>query len=899
MRADKSAPRPVRDVVAVAHCSAILNKHPPPSANASRLQGSNPRLRTVSRGFFALVSVALLANLLFLLAINSAFDHARLAALRRDLALDLVDEVHHETDRQARLVRAYTATADARYLLYYYDILAIRQGEKPAPDSADKQYWEHVIAGMRVHQLPTGRAGVPLSERMRRLDFNDAEQQALQDVLEASAVLGKTEQVAFAATQGLYDPHKAQFVSDGKPDPGFARRVVYSADYELQSAQLADKVYELARLTDVRTANEVQTASRRLKGFVKAAIAMDALVGCAVWLAWRGVRRRVLKPIAALAATADRYAHGDYGARMGAAAGRVDELDGLARTLEHMATSIQSDLAERARTQRELEAARAQAESATRAKSLFLANMSHEIRTPLNAIIGMTYLALGTELSAQQRDYLHKVHGASTLLQGLLKDILDLSKIEAGKLVLESVPCYLESLVGDALSLLQRKAADKGLELACEMQGLAQEAEAAVWSDPLRLRQVLMNLLSNAVKFTEHGHVRLRVSLTEGEAHAQTAPASLRIEVEDSGVGMTAEQLALLFQDFTQADSSTTRRYGGTGLGLSISRRLITLMGGTLVARSELGHGSTFTITLPVRLVQQGAPVPLPVVEPFTLAAQDDAAAGRGLVAQLEDPGAGRHPADRPEVTLHACATGAAAHRPLQGLCVLLVDDNPENRQVAGELLARAGATVVTAEDGIKAMDALDALRQAGSACHVVLMDLQMPVMDGYAATQAILSCPAWRELPIVALTAHALMEERLRCLAVGMRGHIAKPLDPQELLRTVLPYVPPMPDAGAGAPALVQPGAPLAVPGLQPAQPADPTPHWERLRALLVDGDSEALEHWRAQRGELMRTLPPAQAHALDHSLQRCDFDAALALLSHTLPAAAARPLPTPTRTT
>jgi signal transduction histidine kinase len=864
-----------------------LNKHPSSSANASRLQGSNPRLRTVSRGFFALVSVALLANLLFLLAINSAFDHARQAALRRDLALDLVDEVHHETDRLARLVRAYTATADARYLLYYYDILAIRQGEKPAPDSADKQYWEHVIAGLRVHQLPAGRAGVPLSERMRRLDFNDAEQQALQAVLEASAVLGKTEQVAFAATQGLYDPHKAQFVSDGKPDPGFARRVVYSTEYELQSAQLADKVYELARLTDVRTANEVQTTSRRLKGFVKAAIAMDALVGCAVWLAWRGVRRRVLKPIAALAATADRYAHGHYGARMGAAAGRVDELDGLARTLEHMATSIQSDLAERARTQRELEAARAQAESATRAKSLFLANMSHEIRTPLNAIIGMTYLALGTELTAQQRDYLHKVHGASTLLQGLLKDILDLSKIEAGKLVLESVPCYLESLVGDALSLLQRKAADKGLELACEMQGLAQEAEAAVWSDPLRLRQVLMNLLSNAVKFTEHGHVRLRVSLAEGDAHAQTAPASLRIEVEDSGVGMTAEQLALLFQDFTQADSSTTRRYGGTGLGLSISRRLVTLMGGTLVARSELGHGSTFTITLPVCLVRQGAPVPLPMVEPLTPAAQGD------------ELGAGRHPADGPELALHACATAETAPRPLQGLCVLLVDDNPENRQVAGELLARAGATVVTAEDGIKAMDALEALRQAGSACHVVLMDLQMPVMDGYAATQAILSCPAWRELPIVALTAHALMEERLRCLAVGMRGHIAKPLDPQELLRTVLPYVPLHEGAGAVASALVQPGAPLAAPGPEPAPPPDPAPHWERLRALLVDGDSEALEHWRAQRGELMRTLPPAQAHALDHSLQRCDFDAALALLSPTLPAAAARPLQTPTRTT
>jgi signal transduction histidine kinase/CheY-like chemotaxis protein/HPt (histidine-containing phosphotransfer) domain-containing protein len=1065
------------------------------------------RLRAVSRGLFLLVSVALAANLLFLAAIGNAFDSARQAGQRRDQAMALVDELRHETQLLAHLVRAYVTTADARYLICFYDILAIRQGEKPAPDSGDPQYWEHVIAGLRPHALPSGRAGVSLAERMRRLDFDQAEQHALHAVLAATATLAATEQIAFAATQGLYDAHKGGFVSDGTPDLAFARGLVYGEDYAAQSAALADNVHTLMQLTDARTAGEAQAAGTRLRQFVTAAVVVDLLVALAMTLAWRGVRRRVLQPITALAAAADRFARGDYAARVGPAQDRVAELDGLARTLDHMAASIQNDLAARERIRRELEAARAQAESATQAKSRFLANMSHEIRTPLNAIIGMTHLALDTALDTRQHDYLDKVQSASTLLLGLINDILDFSKIEAGKLTLESVPCHLEGLVGDALSLLHDKAQGKDLELVCDLESPALLGECAVVrGDPLRLRQILVNLLANALKFTEQGHVRLSVRLEPHQGVAPGPHARLRFEVADTGIGMTPEQLQRLFQEFTQADSSTTRRYGGTGLGLSITKHLVQLMGGTLEVHSEAGRGSTFTVSLPVQVLPQPATVLLPGIGVSrVLVVEDQPEARRSLLSQLQALGAGQARGGRLDVAtsgaeaLRRCeaaleagqayelllldwslpdlggaellrrlrALGPDAPRvvamvacgreqlqrealdagaesllgkpvlpqslrcvlanvpelptlsfvasplhpqPLRGLRVLLVEDNPVNRQLARELLVRAGAVVQSAENGREAIATLE--RLGAEACDVVLMDLQMPVMNGYEATQALRAHPAWRWLPIVAMTAHAMEEERERCLALGMQGHIAKPLDPRALLRDLAAYVPrapttpsgavppvPGPDDAAtpepwpawpgidvaeglrhcdsavlyrdglagfarhhahhverlhalaaaldlealareahtlrglglqfGMPAVADaaqaleaalaqdprgtvPGAAVArlgqalaeVLGGLAAQPPGPAGHhapppplghplhdWPRLRGLLAEGDSEALLLWRAQRSALMSTLPPAQAHALDDALQRCDFDAALHLLSDTpVPAGANR---------
>jgi len=705
------------------------------------------KLRTVSRWFFVLVVAALLANFAFLLLIRTAYLSAEQAAQRRSDTLRLVSELQNEAVMLRRLVSAYTSSGAPRYLLYYYDMLAIREGRKSPPPGADPVlYWNEVIAGLRVHALPPGALKLSLQARMKELDFRGEERDAVAVVLQATEQLKKTEQVAFAATQGLYDPKRKAYVSDGQPDLAYATQLVHSAAYEAQSAQLARALSTLSRITDARTAAERSHASEQLDRYIVITIGLDLAALPGLLLALYIVRTRVLSPIDRLGHVARRLARGDYATRSGGRHKWVEELDTLGVTLNVMAHAVQDDVNQRARAQQELREARDQAEAATRAKSMFLANMSHEIRTPMNAIVGMTHLALQTPLTEQQRDYLGKVQSASAMLLGVINDILDFSKIEAGKLTLESAPMRIDSVVNDAMMMVRQRAQDKGIALRCEFVSPELLGERGlIHGDALRLGQVLANLLSNAVKFTEHGHVTLRVRLSDWEP----TEATLHVEVEDSGIGMNADQLQNLFSEFTQADGSTTRRYGGTGLGLSITRRLVGLMGGDIAVHSEPGQGSTFRIQMPVvpaRIL--GA---LPGASAAHLAAQDE---------RLR----------------------------LDGLRVLLVEDNALNQQLANELLTRRGAQVTVAQHG---QEALALLRQPGVHHDVVLMDLQMPVMDGYQATQAIRQDPALRDTPVLAMTAHAMVEERERCLALGMQGHLSKPLDPLTLYATLSPYVP------------------------------------------------------------------------------------------------------------
>ena len=511
------------------------------------------------------------------------------------------------------------------------------------------------------------------------------------------------------------------------------------------------------------------------------------------------------------------------------------------------------------------------AEQAARTRSMFLANMSHEIRTPMNAVLGLTEILLDDELPAEQRHSLQLIRSSGESLLSIINDILDFSKLDAGHLDVESIPFDLAHLIYSTVSVLAVRAAEKGVELIPDLDG----SPTWVQGDPSRLRQVLTNLIGNAVKFTERGEVVVRVA----PATLPDGRSAVRFAVQDTGIGIPADQLGTIFREFTQVDGSTSRRYGGTGLGLTIAQRLVGLMGGHIDVTSQLGKGSAFTFTLPLAAVappatakpvvhvplvgrrvmvvddnstnrrifremlaadgarvdeassasaalatlrsaiRTGDPVGLVIIDArmpdhdgFELATQvrqdaalktvplvmltsagqrGDAARCRalGVAGYLNKPisrtdffqavasvlGKDRSETAEELVTRH---TLSEARRNLR---ILLAEDNVVNQEVAAAMLRRRGHHVDVVGDGTEAVAAVEK-----STYDVVLMDMQMPEMDGFEATAAIRTLPQGAGLPIIALTAHALAGERERCLEHGLNGYLAKPVKAQELFATV-----------------------------------------------------------------------------------------------------------------
>jgi signal transduction histidine kinase/DNA-binding NarL/FixJ family response regulator len=452
------------------------------------------------------------------------------------------------------------------------------------------------------------------------------------------------------------------------------------------------------------------------------------------------------------------------------------------RQIAENTAQLHQSITERQRQERELVRIKEVAEAASRSKTAFLANMSHEIRTPMTSILGYSELLLDPTRSLSDRqDSLHVIRRNAKHLLELINNILDVSKIEADRMTLESLPVDLPRLAADVVSMIRPRAIDKDLAVRLDFDG---PCPRAIVGDPLRLKQVLMNLVGNAVKFTVRGQVTLRV-------RSELRPGGSRIffDVQDTGVGLTPEQIARLFQPFVQADDSATRRFGGTGLGLTISRRLARLMGGDITVSSQPGMGSTFHAEI------EGGPV-----NP-----------GEMLVGLTEGV-----------IELSVAEQNCEDIR-LQGR-VLLAEDGPDNQALISLLLRQAGAEVIVAENGRIAVT-----KARAEKFDLVLMDMQMPELDGYGATSEMRR--RGMTMPIVALTAHALAGDRAKCINAGCTDYLTKPVDRMELLRTLDKYLE-RAGTAASAEAPAAPGAPAgAAANATPAAAIEPA-----MRELVVE---------------------------------------------------------------
>jgi signal transduction histidine kinase/CheY-like chemotaxis protein len=677
----------------------------------------------------AAVIVALLGAILYLLLLEVRNQHELAAAEARHYdSYKLADELRQSSDDLTRMARTYVVTGDPIHEEYFRRILAIRNGEAPRPEGYAGIYWDFVTA-TGEEPSPDGEP-VALQELMRRMDFTEEEFSKLRESQTNSDALVALEDRAMAAVKGLYPDEQGRYTVRGEPDMEQARELLHGPAYHRAKAGIMEPIDEFSDMVEARTALHIETLRERSVMIARMALGLVVLAVASLILGLVVLQRRVIRPVAELAAVASLAERGDYSGRVSTLRG--DEIGQLARAFNQSARAIQGDIAERERTALELARARESADEANQAKSGFLAKMSHELRTPMNAIIGYSEMLIedaedeGNESAASD---LKKIHSAGRHLLALINDVLDLSKIEAGRMDLYLENFEIPSMIDEVVATIDTLVKKNGNRLKVEVEPSVGE----MYADLTKVRQTLFNLLSNAAKFTEGGEIVLAV-----RTERRNGQDGVRMAISDTGIGIPEDKIEHIFSEFSQADESTSRNFGGTGLGLAISRRFCKMMGGQIGVESTVGEGSTFHFWLPLEVESSRRDV---------------------------------------EVSPVAAVTPT----PTEERTVLVVDDDPNALDLIGRTLQGAGLRVVTAGNGP------EALRLARSLLpSAITLDVIMPDMDGWEVLRQLKADPATRNIPVVMVS---MTDDRSVGYALGATEFLTKPVQRGQLVRLLERY--------------------------------------------------------------------------------------------------------------